>query len=264
VLRIAIVGAVVMLAASIVYERLQVSCWQTSISAYYYTPVRAIFVGGLMAIGLALIVIQGSTVAEDTLLNFAGMLAPVVAVVPTTDVGRCWSVRPTPLPVDRQGDLAPWALDNVHNNVTALLVAGALGLLVALILSMVMASGPVATLRAARPGTQYGLLGVAALLTVGTLLFTLWSGFAEYAHGFAAMAMFGCLAAAAAVNAWQVRASAPGFARTYGVIAALMVLTGLVLLASFEHRVLVVEIAEITLFAAAWVAQTVEHWDGTS
>lgn len=50
------VGAVLLLAASIAIERSKVDCWQTSISAYYYTPARAIFVGGLMVIGFALIV----------------------------------------------------------------------------------------------------------------------------------------------------------------------------------------------------------------
>ena len=41
-----------------------------------------------MAIGFCLIVIKGSTAWEDTCLNVAGMLAPVVAVVPTSDAGK--------------------------------------------------------------------------------------------------------------------------------------------------------------------------------
>jgi hypothetical protein len=87
-LRIGMIGAVVLLAASIAIERSKVDCWQTWISAYYYTPVRAIFVGSMIAVGLSLIVYKGRA-WEDACLNFAGMLAPVVAVVPTTDVGRC-------------------------------------------------------------------------------------------------------------------------------------------------------------------------------
>ena len=55
-LRITMVGAVVLLGVSIVIERSNVDCWQTSVSAYYYTPVRAIFVGMLLAIGLAVTV----------------------------------------------------------------------------------------------------------------------------------------------------------------------------------------------------------------
>jgi hypothetical protein len=97
-LRISMVGAVALLGVSVVIERTNVDCWQTSVSAYYYTPVRSVFVGVLMAIGLCLIVIKGSTPWEDATLNAAGMLAPVVAVVPTTDVGVCWSQSPGRLP----------------------------------------------------------------------------------------------------------------------------------------------------------------------
>lgn len=56
----------------------------TSISAYYYTPAHAIFVAVLIAIGAAMIVIKGTRGLEDILLNIAGMLAMIVALVPTS------------------------------------------------------------------------------------------------------------------------------------------------------------------------------------
>jgi hypothetical protein len=98
--RIGMVGATVLLGTPVLIEHntVEPACWQTSISAYYYSPVRAVFVGALMAIGLSLIVIKGSTWPEDVCLNVAGMLAPVVALVPTADHGTCWSVEPIPLP----------------------------------------------------------------------------------------------------------------------------------------------------------------------
>jgi hypothetical protein len=129
-LRIGIVGVVVLLMVSILIERINADCWQTSISAYYYTPVRAIFVGSLTAIGLALIVIQGRTSPVDVCLNFAGMLAPVVAVVPTTDVGLCWSRTPGSLPLNPDGTLSDIVVANIDNNVLALLITGIGGLLV--------------------------------------------------------------------------------------------------------------------------------------
>ena len=67
-------------------------CWQHSISAYYYTPVQLFLVGALVAIGISLIALKGSIELEDAVLNFAGILAPVVALVPTPNVGRCGSV----------------------------------------------------------------------------------------------------------------------------------------------------------------------------
>ena len=66
-LRLGIIGAVVLLVISILIEHFKVTngvgnhCWQTSISAYYYTPVRGILVGSLFVIGFALIVYKGRT-----------------------------------------------------------------------------------------------------------------------------------------------------------------------------------------------------------
>jgi hypothetical protein len=262
-LRIGIVAVVVLLAASIAYERLQVDCWQTSISAYYYTPVRAVFVGGLVAIGVALIVIKGSTTPEDIFLNLAGMLAPVVAFVPTANPGTCWSVRPIPLPV-QDGKLAPWVEANIHNNITALLVAATIGLLAAVVLAQLKGPGPVTALRTTDLETQLGLLGAAVLLALGTAAFLFWDGFATHAHYIAAITMFACLAVATAANAREVWTSAPRYARVYLAIAVLMVVTAALFATSLTHKVLIIEAVEITLFAAAWVAQTFEHWAGTT
>ncbi|WP_255583711.1 hypothetical protein [Dietzia sp. ANT_WB102] len=56
-----------------------------SISAFYYTPARGLFVGTLVAIGVALVAYRGYTRGENRLLNAAGMLAMVVALFPTED-----------------------------------------------------------------------------------------------------------------------------------------------------------------------------------
>jgi hypothetical protein len=95
-LRIRMIGAVVLLTASIAIERSKVDCWQTSISAYYYTPVRAIFVGTMIAVDLALIVYKGRSGREAVCLNYAGMLAPAIALVPTTDVAHAGRSSPAP------------------------------------------------------------------------------------------------------------------------------------------------------------------------
>jgi hypothetical protein len=130
------IGAVVLLGASLGYEILHASnsvtgaepCAQRSISAYYYTPVAPIFIGCMFLVGLALIVYKGHYAHEDFLLNVAGMLAPVVAVVPTTAVGDCFSIEPDRNPLTADGSLAQWVVLNVHNNMFALLVVGFVGL----------------------------------------------------------------------------------------------------------------------------------------
>ncbi|WP_241725988.1 MULTISPECIES: hypothetical protein [unclassified Dietzia] len=56
-----------------------------SLSAFYYSPARSVFVGILVAIGVALVAYRGYTRGENALLNAAGVLSIVVALVPTSD-----------------------------------------------------------------------------------------------------------------------------------------------------------------------------------
>lgn len=262
-LRIGIVGVAFLLAVSVAIERSKAGCWQTSVSAYYYTPVRAVFVGGLMAIGLCLIVIKGSTTWEDASLNVAGGFAPVVAFVPTSGVGTCWSLPPEPLPVNPDGSLAEWVVANIDNNVTALLIAGFAGLAAAAVIAMIANRSVSAVARVGERGTRLGLLIALVLLVVGWLLFAFWDDFDTKAHGYAAVAMFAFMALAVGGNAWDRRRARGVAFWLYASIAVLMVLAAVVVFAigtSWDHGVLALEITEITLFAAFWIVQTVEHW----
>ena len=73
-LRLGLVAVVVFLGSSLAVEGSKVNCLQTSISAHY-APVRSVFVGTMIAIGLSLIVMKGSTWFEDLFLNIAGIEA---------------------------------------------------------------------------------------------------------------------------------------------------------------------------------------------
>jgi hypothetical protein len=267
-LRISMVGAVVLLAVSVAIERSKVGCWQTSVSAYYYTPVRAIFVGMLMAIGLCLIVIKGSTSWEDAALNAAGMLAPIVAVVPTSDVGRCWSVAPRPLPVN-DGVLADWVTANIDNNITALIITGIVGLLVAALIASIATRNVSAIAEVGPVQMRLGLLGAMIFLLTGAVVFAVWADFDTRAHGFAAISMFLMLAVAVGINARQRRLD-PGprvYFWLYATIATLMIAAGVVMFpfgSRWDHMVLVLEATEITLFAVFWLVQTHEHWNETA
>jgi len=267
-LRISMVGAVVLLGVSIVIERANVDCWQTSVSAYYYTPVRAIFVGMLLAIGLCLIVIKGSTTWEDATLNAAGMLAPVVAVVPTTDVGECWSQSPGRLPVDDDGNLAAWVIANIDNNITALLITGIAGLIVAAVIASVATSNVKAVAEVGDIGMRLALLAAMVFLLTGAALFIWWDDFDTRAHGIAALMMFLFLALAVGGNAWNRRHDpAPrAYFWLYATIATVMVLAPAIMFplgSQWRHMVLVLEATEITLFAVFWLVQTQEHWGET-
>ena len=63
-LRMAIVVVLLALICSVALERAHASRWEESISAYYYTPVHSLFVGALVALGVCLIAIRGSTDAR--------------------------------------------------------------------------------------------------------------------------------------------------------------------------------------------------------
>jgi hypothetical protein len=259
-LRLAMVVLVVMLAASIAYEWVQTgrACWQTSISAYYFTPARAVFVSTLVAIGVCLVVLKGNTAVEDALLNLAGMLAPVVAFVPVPVAGRCRSV-----PMLLQDTSAA-----VANNVTALFVAGAVGLGVLLLVTLQQRSTGVST--------QTSPLGVqlsAAVLVAGVVWFELDpDGFVSAAHYTAATGLFVCIVAVVLVNARafararRTSSQRRAYLNRYLVIAVVMVVgsagMGLyALLFTWAHVLLWVEGLLITGFAVFWVSQTIELWN---
>jgi hypothetical protein len=174
-----------------------------SISAYYYTPVQGIFVGVLMAAGVCMIALKGTTEMEDTLLNIAGISAAVVALVPTTRgedfqtaVRACQQSAGGLLTDPASGRrldcptvqaLAAATRANVENNMTSLLVIGGLGLVVAVIFALVdLQWGGMVT-----PTYLWGL-GTAIVLWaaggVGLWVYTDW--FIGHAHFIAAVMLF--------------------------------------------------------------------------
>jgi hypothetical protein len=258
-LRMAMVAMIVLLGAAVVIEwsKTDPHCLQTSISAYYYTPVRAIFVGGLITIGVCMVVLKGNTETEDILLNVAGILAPAVALVPTPGQGQCHSV-PVVL-----GDAAA----NVSNNMLALFVVG--------VPCLVLTAVFIVRDRVREPAGWTPLyvvgLGVAVLIFGGGLVWFLAdrSGFIGHAHYAAAIVMFACIVVVVLANAEQLRRKhgvPRSRANRYSVIAIAMVAVPLLMIAwaklfGWDHAVLGIEAALIVLFAAFWISQTAELWN---
>lgn len=282
-LRIGIVGAVVLLAVSIAIERSKVPCLQTSLSAYYYTPVRAIFVGFLIAICLALIVYKGRSTREDFFLNIAGVLAAVVAVAPTTDVGRCWSIPPESFPVQQDGSLATWVVSNIENNIHALLIIGFIALAFAVITAIGDALGDKdfladhqqatdekrqALLRERKQGRWWPTTLSFVLLLVGWVLIEFWDDFDTLAHGWAALLAISCLGFAIISQALYLRPrrrsrSDRRLYRIYWAIVALMALGGIFIWLTRifdEHTVFYLEAWELGLFVVYWIVETKVKW----
>jgi hypothetical protein len=98
-----------------------------SISAYYYTPAHAVFVASLCAVGSCLVIYRGQLDLDDVILNGAGFLAFVVAFVPTSrGEAGC----------DPRAAFCDIPVSTVEANVSALLIIGAIGLVLGYLTSV--------------------------------------------------------------------------------------------------------------------------------
>ena len=249
-LRLAMVAIVIGLGVAVAFERGKThpGCFQTSISAYFYTPVRGFFVGALIGITVCLLCLRGSTETEDLLLNLAGMFAPVVAFVPTPQTGTCSSAPITTTGLDK----------SIANNVTALLVVGALAL--------VFAGTLVVRKRCRRKQLELIAYALAvAIWLATTLVFALARHFfVRNAHYAAAVLMFACIFAVALVNAVDYKRQRPGrsLKNRYMTIAAAMVVSSVIIgiagALGWKYWTLGIESTLISLFAMFWLTQTWE------
>ena len=237
--------------------------WHDSISTYYYTPVQSIFVGVLVAVGMCLIAIKGRSGGEDVLLNFAGMLAFLTAVVPTP-------LTPDACTVD------PYCLDvpeRVANNVWALLFTAVPVLL--------LATWPRRRDLVRRQGWDLWVTWLAWAVVAGALL-TWPIAFTDGAHYVGAVLFFVCLIAVAWVNAGDIEVTGRGertrglrpavYRRAYRAIAVGMSAVILVALLAFGgtyllgwsmpvQSVFLAEALLLLIFAVFWVLQTIEFWE---
>src|SRR6187402_568929 len=81
-LRIAMGAMIVVIFTSVTVVAIGQGHLLGSISAYFYTPARTAFTGALIAAAVALLALSGHR-AERALLDSAGLLAPLIALVST-------------------------------------------------------------------------------------------------------------------------------------------------------------------------------------
>ncbi|HTD09122.1 MAG TPA: hypothetical protein VK680_09555 [Solirubrobacteraceae bacterium] len=253
-LRLTMVALVLGLIAAVLYEHAQTHCFQTSISAYWYTPARGYFVAMLLGMSVCMVCLRGSTEAEDIMLNFAGMLAPVVAFASTPpEAGMPACAQMASAVRERSADIA--------NNATAMFALGGAAILIATVLTVAGGKTPNRAVLAAAIGGV--VLWLAALL-----VFVLArDAFEDDAHITAAPTMFLCIVAVVCVNAWrsQPQRHPVNFRNAYVAIAVGMLATIITTAASalsggFSHLTIWTEVALIGLFALFWTLQTIELW----
>jgi len=256
-LRLAVAGTVVALFVAVVAAATFVG-WLPSISDYFYTPARSIFVGTLITISLALVALAGNGV-ERVLLDAAALFAPLIALVPTT-------VAPGTVPgveVTCPRSCFPAAYtDDVAVGVVVYLVLHGLGIAASVLL---------VAARQVRLRTVWLslLFAVALLVAVAYTWFAMPALFLMWAHYVAAFAFFGFFAAAAVLAAFPRRGARPGmrFRVAYTAIAVGLVVVLIVFAALIPESmtielpvVLLSETAALILFLVFWIVQCVEKW----
>lgn len=270
--RAAIIGSMLMLFISLLLQ-VVADGWSvnSSISAYYYGSVRGVLIGTLVTTGVAIVAIKGRPGLEDTALNLAGMLAPVVALIPTPLL----PMGTLGCPGTQKRCIPEEFLPGVVNNMSALLILGPPLLGFAWWTAMGSGAGD-------RP-TRAGLVGATALW--GT--FALWFGptqewplrdsFLVGAHYAAAIGMFALIITVVWYNALRTdchflmaRRKVP-IRPVYFIVAGAMALALAVAVvfyfataqASLQSSSLVfwLEAVLLVLFVIFWIAQTVEFWD---
>jgi hypothetical protein len=267
--RLALVGVVIFLAASLAAQ-ISSGGTLTSVSAAYYTPAQPVFVASLCAVALALVALSGRSL-EQALLDVAALFAPVIALVPTpVEIGDVAGYAPD-CP-DGASCVPAAVIPAVANGMLSLAVIGTLGVVAAAVLARLQGTLSPALVLA---------LGVAAAAVAGM---TLWwvlapASFLLGAHNGTAFVFFALIAAAAALGARRPAADDP---RRTRLLRAAYALTagGLTLALAFLAVVIVLravgvdlvdatgvplvlwgEAVALGLFAVFWLVQTVELWD---
>lgn len=258
-------------------------CTLNSLSAYYYTPARGLFTGGLIAIGVCLIALRDADDVKDSLLNFAGLFGPLVALVPTelttTVVSMDGSTRDTReamcIKAGRHGEagdafqlVTAGRGDSISNNffsLMALLIAGLAALAVLIYLAR---RKPANSSHQAsdKPSWTPFVFGVVAM-TLAIIAYNIpWSQ--DRMHITSAILLFGLVAIYAILDGqdaiavqkakWRGRAYIGfGLAIICGCIAIKVLGEYL----DWERTTLWVELWGVVLFLIFWCLQTWDLWN---
>ena len=248
-----------------------------SVSATYYELIRTIFVGVLMVVGLALVAVKGRPGLENGLLDAAGVLIPLVALVPTPIKD---ATCPTP-----DECIPPALVQGVVVDVTAYLWLGGLALAYLWVRRWYEGKNG----NQWDVGTTSGIAGVSALFVLVVGIFLLMPQlFLKFAHYGAAIPFFAILVWVVVINARRssdpvdpaISQPAAWYRRWYAGIATAMGLVVaaavIVFLLTWQQNaelptptserfpvVFWVEVLLLLAFVMYWFLQTAELWNET-
>ncbi len=250
-LRLGMVVLAAMLFLSVAIQLATFHCMQSSISAYYYTPARPVFIAALCAIGAGLIIYRGNTACENAFLDFAGFLAFIVAFVPASFDSEDLGCNATNVP-----DIS----SAIFNNALALFLAGFLAILLG---EWLLKPGYVSGSVLETP-TRWSLLASIALLAAGAVLFLFnYELFASIAHRVAAGLFFLLILAVIYMNARSAQKIV--YRKLYRTVfwvtflfAVEIIIAGNVIWDTFPTWLFWAETVGIAGFVAFWLIQTNE------
>jgi hypothetical protein len=259
-LRVGMVIVTLMVFVAIVIEQLAATCWQFTLSAYYYTSAHSILIAALLALGTLFIIYKGSNDTEDVLLTLAGVSALMIAMVPQG--------RPTEL--CGRNDLPEQFEPAIQPNVWAVVVALIVGWSVMALLHLFNH-----TRHKRSPLGTVALWAFWLIMAVGFIALVFFPDrFYAHIHGVAGVLMLLSFIitvfCAAYVVGQEDTVKSPHRRRykwCYWIIAGLMALTLIVVVAvhlkhpGWEPLVIWLESAVIIEFALYWAIQTWELWN---
>lgn len=263
-LRLGIVLAVGMIFLSVIWESVRAGYLRGSISSYFYSPVRSIFVGALLVIGFSLIVIHTKHRWEETCLTLGGTLAIIVGLVPTTvpdcEAGETSGGNVVCRASASDPALPDWVRTGVANNLFALVVTALIGI------ALTARYAPKNPKQQNPERLKFLLIGYAVALVVGAILYGTWDLFAEHTHMIAAILTFVFVGLTAAFNGSETHRpnNPPKYRRIYAGVAwgmlGVAVVGGLAIWAGLPDGLFWLETVELVIFAGYWVAQTSQNW----
>jgi hypothetical protein len=260
-LRVGIAATVAVIFVAVAVTSIIIGHPLRSVSAYYYTSAQGPFVGALIAASLGIIAISGRG-AERALFDGAGLIAPLIALIPTRIDN---STIPGYAPCPPGTECVP---EQFHAGIGVGLVTyaviGLAGWVMALLLTR---STPRTT------GVVVSLVTAPVILITAPLLFFVWKdGLLFGGHLVAAGAFFLLIAAVAVTDDFQSdveKSPTRRVKRTYRIIGVIMglnvVLTILLIVVGAEGPALPVgligELLALALFFVFWILQSFRVWD---
>ena len=259
--RIGIAGTVGVILVAVIVASIQMGTVWPSISAYYYSSAGGLFVGALVAAALGILALSGRG-TERALLDAAGLLAPLIALIPAPVVPGTLTGY---VSCDAATGCTPSIEDRIGVGIVTYVIIGLGVWLVAVLINH----------RTPRPADVTDTLVLSPLILV--LVLVAWlaepEGFRAGAHLASAGTFFVLIAIVAIRGPLPVDGeydALPGVRTAYRVLGVLMAIDVAALVLGvitgwpgqlFPWFVLTGEAVALALFGAFWILQSTRKWN---